>query len=113
MLSSSPSSLDTYNLSEKTKIENSTLVALLKNKTKLAFFGVWDSNYKVDAVVEVNGEKDHKKLLDLQHSLKGHGRFFDTANKKKIFVLEGINIPATLEGELSLGKRIYESLTLS
>lgn len=83
---------DSYTLEEKIKIEDTTLITLLKTKSKLSFFGVRDNQYKVDTIVELNTMKDRSVVVKLQRSLKGHGRLFGIQNKKEIFVLEGINL---------------------
>lgn len=83
---------DSYTLKGKIKIEDTTLVSLLKEKSKLLFFGVRDQEYKVDAIVELNTMEDRSAATNLQRSLRGHGRFFNIKDEKEIFVLEGINL---------------------
>jgi TPR repeat protein len=83
---------DNYSLKNKTRINDTTLILLLKEKTKLPFFGVRDEEFKVDAALEINSISDQTKAIQLQRVLKGHGRFFNVEQKKKVFVLEGINI---------------------
>ena len=81
-----------YALEEKIKIEDTSLVSLLKEKAKLPFFSVRDKKYKVDAIVELNTVKEQSMTANLQRSLKGHGRFFNINGQKEVFVLEGINL---------------------
>lgn len=76
----------------KEKIEDTTLVTLLKEKSKLSFFAVRDREYKVDAFVKLNTVEDRSIAKNLQHSLKGHGSFFNIKDQKEVFVLEGINL---------------------
>jgi hypothetical protein len=97
---------DIYHLDEKIKIEDTTLISLLKARSALPFFGVCNNDYEVDAVAELKAEDDRARARQLCRTLKGHGRFF-TIDRKQIFVLEGIN---SSEGKPSLGKRIETSL---
>lgn len=81
-----------YSLEEKIKIEDTTLISLLKTKVGCPFFGVRDRKYKVDAVVELSTKENRNIAQDLQSFLKGHGKFFNDKNGKEMFILEGINL---------------------
>lgn len=82
-----------YELDSKVKIkEDTSLIFLLKEKTSLPFFGVVDSDYKVDAITEIENKQDRIIALSLQDSAQGYGRFFQNRDGQRMFVLEGINI---------------------
>lgn len=82
-----------YSLNEKTRVENTTLISLLREKTGIPFFGAYDKDYKVDAIAEISTQEEEKTVKGLRRALKGHGEFFKMANGNIAFVLEGINVP--------------------
>lgn len=96
----------TYSFQEKTKIPDTTCILLLNKKTGLTFFGWCDKSYKVDAVAEIPNQPMEEKAKQLQTQL-GYGQFFSADNKKH-FLLEGINLPGE---SVSLGKIIQCALS--
>jgi hypothetical protein len=88
---SQSSSVNSYDLKNKIKVEDSSLIKWLKQKTGLPFFCVRDENYKVDAISDIGSKDAQIAFLKLQESC-GVGRFFNEVNGKRLFVLEEINI---------------------
>lgn len=94
-------------LSKKIPIADTSLIALLKEKTPLLFFGIRDEDYKVDAIVEIKNKEQQIIALTLQDSTKTYGRFFHDQDGRKLFVLEGINI---FDQQHNVGAYIQQTL---
>ena len=101
---------DFYSLDDKFRIEDTSLIMLLKEETQLSFEGFRNDDYEVDAVAILDTEAEFEKARALQKNLKGNGLFFQYQFERQItkgFVLKGINLP---EGKSSKGEEIKSCL---
>ena len=94
-------------LSKKIPIEDTSLIALLKEKTPLPFFGMRDKEYSVDAMVEIKTKEQQIIALTLQDSTKTYGRFFRDQDGRKLFAFDGINI---VDQQHNVGEYIQQTL---
>lgn len=101
--SASLKNLQCYHSERKKRINDTSLLSLLNQKTELNFFAMYDEDHYVDAVAVVTSEEEKQKAESLRHTLKGFGRFLIDNENRDVFVLEQIN---TAEGDPSIAMRI-------